>query len=53
MYNGRIKRELKDLSEGFTNRAKDELVVQAKLFGDQTDLRHWTGKIFGPVSHLI
>ena len=28
--------------------AKGEQVVEAKVVGD--DLRHWKGKIFGPVS---
>ena len=29
--------------------AKGEQVVEAKVVGD--DLRHWKGKIFGPVSN--
>ena len=28
--------------------AKEQKVVEAKVFGD--DIRHWKGKIFGPVS---
>ena len=31
--------------------AKGEQVVEAKVVGD--DLRHWKGKIFGPVSTFI
>lgn len=30
--------------------AKGEQVVEAKVIGD--DLRHWRGKIFGPVSGI-
>ena len=31
--------------------AKEQKVVEAKVLGD--DIRHWKGKIFGPVSILI
>lgn len=31
--------------------AKEQKVVEAKVLGD--DIRHWKGKIFGPVSNLI
>ena len=47
MDNGRIMKELKELQDG-VKKANGELVVEAKVMGD--DLRHWKGKIFGPVS---
>ncbi len=49
MYDGRIKRELRDLQEAFKNAGKDELPVKAKLHGDGKDLRHWTGMLYGPL----
>jgi ubiquitin-protein ligase len=48
MDNGRIMKELKELQDGAKKSAGKEQVVEAKVIGD--DLRHWKGKVFGPVS---
>ena len=47
MDNGRIMKELKELQDGVKKAGKEQ-VVEAKVIGD--DLRHWKGKVFGPVS---
>ena len=41
-------KELKELQDGAKKSAGKEQVVEAKVIGD--DLRHWKGKVFGPVS---
>ena len=50
MDNGRIMKELKELQDGVKKAGKEQ-VVEAKVVGD--DLRHWKGKVFGPVSHAL
>ena len=47
MDNGRIMKELKELQDSVKKAGKEQ-VVEAKVVGD--DLRHWRGKVFGPVS---
>lgn len=47
MDNGRIMKELKELQDSVKKAGKEQ-VVEAKVIGD--DLRHWKGKVFGPVS---
>lgn len=42
--NGRIMKELKELTEAMKN--KSLMNVEARIVGD--NLRHWKGKIFGP-----
>ena len=50
MDNGRIMKELKELQDGVKKAGKEQ-VVEAKVVGD--DLRHWKGKVFGPVSNAL
>lgn len=50
MDNGRIMKELKELQDGVKKAGKEQ-VVEAKVIGD--DLRHWKGKVFGPVSRTL
>mmetsp|Transcript_38803 Transcript_38803/g.28109 ORF Transcript_38803/g.28109 Transcript_38803/m.28109 type:complete len:112 (-) Transcript_38803:381-716(-) len=45
MDNGRIMKELKELQEQMKNSKGP--TVEARIVGD--DLRHWKGKIFGPM----
>lgn len=50
MDNSRIMKELKELVEGAKNATAENRVVQAETVGN--DMRHWKGKIFGPVSSI-
>jgi ubiquitin-protein ligase len=50
MDNGRIMKELKELQDSVKKAGKEQ-VVEAKVVGD--DLRHWKGKVFGPVSRQL